>query len=293
MVATSENNGDTGKGIDANDPEQWKTVGNKLASGGDLDGAIECFSQGIIAAKKADITGTLISQLYSNRALLHLKLDKFKPAIEDAEEAVMHDPKNSKAYWRGATAAMKSELPAISFVFCQQGLQAVGDVLGLGDLLKDCKSKLIEIHTKKQALRKAEQLVREATALLSAYKGATAENRSTADATMSAKLYQEALGLDPMNGDAMVGCAELYLHGWGVAQNESRAIQCLQSALERGSVKAQIMYGQALLAGQGVVKDVPKGISLLRAAASMGDFSAQKALEQALLQQADATEDLD
>lgn len=57
-----------------------------------------------------------------NRAAVHLKLENYRHAIEDCEEAIKIDPSLSKAYWRAGKAYQSLYKYAEAIEFCTRGI---------------------------------------------------------------------------------------------------------------------------------------------------------------------------
>jgi tetratricopeptide (TPR) repeat protein len=124
-------------------PDIWKSEGNARLTAGDNAGAVESYTRGIDAAQQAGIKGKLLSQLHSNRAQALIKLGRASEALEDCEAAVASDTSNAKAYWRGASAALKLNQPATAAEICKRGIRLVGDSLGLQSLLEEAEEKMV------------------------------------------------------------------------------------------------------------------------------------------------------
>lgn|SRR3990167_1187053 len=75
----------------------WKEKGNEALKNGELDKAIEYFTNGI-----NEDSGNAI--LYSNRAATYAQKKEWKESLADAENAIKYNPNWSKAYSRKALA---------------------------------------------------------------------------------------------------------------------------------------------------------------------------------------------
>lgn len=77
--------------------------------------AVEYYSQALDV--EADGTGKirphLKAQIYANRALVHLTMKNYGRAQADCDEALKLEPKNAKAAFRGATAALAVDPPKL------------------------------------------------------------------------------------------------------------------------------------------------------------------------------------
>jgi serine/threonine-protein phosphatase 5 len=80
--------------------DDYKEQGNKFVAENKHIEALNKFTEAInlnIETKKNSI-------YYSNRAMIHIKMDNFGLAIEDANKAIEYDPDYLKAYYRRASA---------------------------------------------------------------------------------------------------------------------------------------------------------------------------------------------
>lgn len=64
----------------------------------------------------------LMSQLYNNRAAVHLALKNFGFAARDAALSIASDQSNVKAFWRAAKASLSLKKISEAEIFCQKGL---------------------------------------------------------------------------------------------------------------------------------------------------------------------------
>eukprot|EP00445_Apocalathium_hangoei_P086542 CAMPEP_0204207248 /NCGR_PEP_ID=MMETSP0361-20130328/71629_1 /ASSEMBLY_ACC=CAM_ASM_000343 /TAXON_ID=268821 /ORGANISM="Scrippsiella Hangoei, Strain SHTV-5" /LENGTH=144 /DNA_ID=CAMNT_0051170805 /DNA_START=26 /DNA_END=457 /DNA_ORIENTATION=+ len=123
--------------------EACKLEGNAKLIAGEDRAASDCYEQGIQAAICEGLSGgRLLSQLRSGKAQALLRLGDAEAAFKCCAEAVANDPLNGKAYWRGATAAMKLDRPKKAAEFCRQGLAAVGESAALRGLLEEAEDAL-------------------------------------------------------------------------------------------------------------------------------------------------------
>ena len=68
----------------------------------------------------------------------------------------------------------------------------------------------------------------------------------------------------------------MYLHGRGVPQDDTRAVEWYRKAAEQGYAKAQNNLGWMYQRGQGVAKDEVEAANWYRKAADQGDVLAQQ-----------------
>jgi len=84
--------------------EELKEQGNNHFKEGSLEKAIECYTEAISIDKANKIMNSI---LYANRALVYSKKDKNENAIEDCNQAILHNDANVKAYLRRADLKIK------------------------------------------------------------------------------------------------------------------------------------------------------------------------------------------
>merc|ERR1719282_1686603 len=90
----------------------------------------------------------LNSQLHSNRAAVSMRMKANDKAIDDCRRAIELDPKNTKAWYRGAKASEALGLTEQGLKFCKGALEASPD----DEQLKKLQSKF-----KKQFAQEQEQ----------------------------------------------------------------------------------------------------------------------------------------
>ncbi|CAK0859174.1 unnamed protein product, partial [Prorocentrum cordatum] len=66
--------------------------------------------------------GGLNSQLYSNRAAVSLRVGEYQKAVDDCRRAILQDPANIKARFRGAKASEALGLTSQAIRFCDGAL---------------------------------------------------------------------------------------------------------------------------------------------------------------------------
>ena len=100
--------------------DQFREQGNDYFKRGKKcwEGAVKCYSDGIEQAKKGlgdeeflkegegkeEDLKNVLAKLYSNRALVNLKLKNYRWVVADCQDAVKLDPSNPKNYYRAAKA---------------------------------------------------------------------------------------------------------------------------------------------------------------------------------------------
>lgn len=230
-------------------PNIWKADGNTKLTEGDYRGALQSYTRGIDAAAESGIEGALLSQLLSNRAQAHSKLNAFKEAVEDCKAAVQKDPSNAKAYWRGANAAMKCGDSAAAAELCTKGLEAVGDSQGLQALLEEAKAAEKEAKdmarnaafaSDLQQIVSTPELAERGAALLERYRAAKEADRDDDDAIRARRIFEKVLVQDRKNEIALIGLGEILDGGWGCDQDLARASELWRIALAAGCKKAEV-----------------------------------------------------
>eukprot|EP00027_Filamoeba_sp_ATCC50430_P002230 CAMPEP_0168550526 /NCGR_PEP_ID=MMETSP0413-20121227/5691_1 /TAXON_ID=136452 /ORGANISM="Filamoeba nolandi, Strain NC-AS-23-1" /LENGTH=341 /DNA_ID=CAMNT_0008581001 /DNA_START=35 /DNA_END=1060 /DNA_ORIENTATION=+ len=114
------------------------------------DKAIEFYTQAIqlgSSNKKA------MSVYYANRAAVNLAKGNYRRVIEDCVEAIKHDDKNVKAYWRHAKASIELGKYKQSIQQCQIALQIEPE----NKALKAELTKATKKREQKQALKQKKQ----------------------------------------------------------------------------------------------------------------------------------------
>ncbi|XP_057847553.2 uncharacterized protein LOC131057398 [Cryptomeria japonica] len=121
--------------------------------------AIDCYSRAINQKISNDIENSIF---FANRAHANLLLGNYRRALMDAEDAIKINPKNVKAYYRGAKAALALELLAEAGRFCRTGLEHCMSNDELKKLEEQVNAKQAEIDNRKlqisEALSTAEAL---------------------------------------------------------------------------------------------------------------------------------------
>jgi len=119
--------------------------------------AIYCYTEGILQNCKDK---ELNSILHSNRAQAHLLLKNYGHCINDCHDAITFNPKNVKAYYRGATAAYELDKYELAIDFCNHGLEVSPDNKNFKDIVvkseklkKDKENKLGEMKSIQSAER--------------------------------------------------------------------------------------------------------------------------------------------
>jgi tetratricopeptide (TPR) repeat protein len=121
-----------------------KDRGNQALRSGDVQGALEAYSQGLQEASSMsqEVPSKLVSQLFSNRAAVKLQKGDFDGAYADAKESVAHNESNLKGFYRAAKAALNLELFKESYDLCEQGLNLDPRSRDLQDIIIVCADRL-------------------------------------------------------------------------------------------------------------------------------------------------------
>uniref|UniRef100_A0A8C6PCX7 Protein unc-45 homolog B n=1 Tax=Nothobranchius furzeri TaxID=105023 RepID=A0A8C6PCX7_NOTFU len=85
------------------DPVQLKDEGNKHFQAGDIDKAIECYTNAIKVCQDKKV----LAVIYRNRSACYLKKENYANAVSDATKAIDEDAKDVKAMYRRCQALEK------------------------------------------------------------------------------------------------------------------------------------------------------------------------------------------
>lgn len=104
--------------------QKYKEVGNGYVAEGRhyYEAAISSYTDGIAAGSKDAV---LNSQLYSNRALVHLRLGENVTCVNDCRHSIKFDKFNYKSYYRGALASFNLSLYKQALLFCTECAKAI------------------------------------------------------------------------------------------------------------------------------------------------------------------------
>ncbi|CAK0809898.1 unnamed protein product [Prorocentrum cordatum] len=271
---------------------QLKEDGNAKLKAGDKDGALAMYTQGITEAQReiTDFPGgniddikplqTLLTQLFSNRAHVLIQMGRPQDAIEDCHQAVAVDSQNSKAYWRGASAALKIDEHEVAAEFVRKGLTAVD--------VNDSKA-LVELFGKSFSaweVGAAEGGVASQYMLGLAYLKGNGVKRDISTGVSHMKIAAD-------RGDEMAvqmierveseqaaakSSAEASAEASAHFSNDNPLVDFWIGAAQEGDPAAQFNLGLAFLKGEGVPQDSAKCIELWTKAAQNGDEMAQQNL---------------
>mmetsp|Transcript_38378 Transcript_38378/g.96126 ORF Transcript_38378/g.96126 Transcript_38378/m.96126 type:complete len:292 (-) Transcript_38378:788-1663(-) len=139
----------------------FKKMGNECHQDGKAHwrDAIAHYTKGIEAGSSDN---TVNSQLYSNRAMIRLKLDEHVECVDDARKAIELDPTNVKAYFRAAKASYYLHLFEQAIQFCTQGFNANSSsdpdkTADLAKLRQDIEQKWSALRQKREEERRKER----------------------------------------------------------------------------------------------------------------------------------------
>ena len=80
---------------------------------------------------------------------------------------------------------------------------------------------------------------------------------------------------DQGNGDAQGYLGDVYWHGYGVEENDTKAVQLFRLAIAQGHIGSQYNLGKAYLRGIGVEQNLTKAMQLLKSSADQGHAKGQ------------------
>lgn len=267
---------------------QLKEEGNAKLKAGDKDAAIAKYTEGITEAQQeiTDFQGgsiddikplqTLLTQLFSNRAHVLLQTGRLQEAIEDCHQAIAVDTENGKAYWRGASAALKLDEHEVAAEFVRRGLTAVDvdDAKGLVEMFGKsfsaweagaAKGGVAAQYMLGLAYIKGNGVPRDIDAGLSHMRTAADRGDEMAE-QMIARVETE---LASAQSSAEVSAGPSSQNPW---------VEVWMRAAQEGDPAAQFNLGLAFLKGEGVPQDSAKCIELWKKAAEQGDEMAQQNL---------------
>lgn len=260
----------------------WKADGNEKLTQGDFKGALQSYTRGIEAAREVQLEGHLLSQLFSNRAQAHFRLNNFEQAVQDCEDAVKSHQGNAKAYWRGANAAMKLGKPAVAVDLCTRGIEAVGDSQGLQAMLEEAKV-LMSAEATAGAAGRQDNAETKATGASEANDAATTELAQPPAASQSKGKplvdLQQVISTQDL-AERGVTLLERYRQAAEPERDEDdviRAKRIFEKVLsqDRKNEAALIGLGEILEEGLGCEKDVTKASQLWMMAVNAGSTRAQ------------------
>lgn len=129
--------------------EAFRSSTNKISS----KNALLSYTKGLEMECKDD---ALNSQLHSNRAAVSMRLKQNDKAMDDCRRAVKLDPKNTKAYYRGAKASEAMGLTQQAITFCHGALELKPDDKELLQINRRLKEQLEKEEKEHDERRKCE-----------------------------------------------------------------------------------------------------------------------------------------
>jgi len=129
--------------------EAFRSSTNKVSS----QNALMAYTKGLEMECKDKC---LNSQLHSNRAAVSMRMKANDKAIDDCRKAIELDPKNTKAFYRGATASESLGLTEQALKFCQGALESTPEDQQLKRLQSKLKKQLAAEQEQHRLRRKAE-----------------------------------------------------------------------------------------------------------------------------------------
>ena len=118
--------------------QNLKDQGNEALRLGLVNDAGICYTRALASGCKDK---ELLSQVYSNLALVYLKQGKFPECVNECYRAIGENPSNVKAFYRGATASLKLELFSQGLYFATGGLAVEKDNMDLNTVLVELEEK--------------------------------------------------------------------------------------------------------------------------------------------------------
>jgi chaperonin cofactor prefoldin len=130
--------------VEQGEIERLKDMGNQAFKSGILEEALVRYSEGInlCESRGSDINRSLVSQLYSNRAAVHLALKSFELVASDCSRAIAFDCSNVKAFYRASKALMSLGSYSQAMEMCAKGLAVDKNHPDLARMLQECQCKL-------------------------------------------------------------------------------------------------------------------------------------------------------
>lgn len=266
---------------------RFKEEGNAKLKAGDREAALECYAQGITAAE-AEMTAfegsleafgplkKLLSQLHSNKAHVLMLVDRMEEAVEACRQAVSIDMHNGKAYWRGATAALKLGQNEDAAELVRQGLRDAYADEG-GPAIVELLGKSVKAWEEAAAEGGVAAQYNLGLAYLKGNGVARNLARGTEHMTTAAEQGDELAQqmLEQMEAERLGKLMDA----------KKDTIDVWARAAASGDAGAQFNLGLAYLKGEGVPRDTEKCIELWRMAAMQGDEMAQQNLSALMAEQ--------
>ncbi|CAK9067940.1 DAP3-binding cell death enhancer 1 (DAP3-binding cell death enhancer 1 [Durusdinium trenchii] len=260
---------------------EWKEKGNSKLKAEDKLGAVECYSEGLLIGWKAidefrglaedlEALKVAVAQICANRAHVHLLLDEPELALDDSCKALEVDFQNAKAYWRGATAALR--LPTTharrreAAELLRQGLRLAFDAAGAGTVLPKLLKENLDTF---RCWADEGHLPSMFLVALAYLKG----NGVAKDNEKALMLFQEAAG----KGDSLAKAMAEKLEAQK-AEVLPPELQIWAKEAANGDANAQFNLGLAYYRGDMVQQDLFKCEQLWERAAEQGDDMAKENL---------------
>jgi len=122
--------------------QSLKQKGNDCLQSNKKSGFLDDLGFYTQAIEVGEFDKELASQLYSNRAHVHLMLGKNVEAVDDCRKGITANPDNVKCYWRAGRASLALELYEQAKGFVQDGMKIDKDNSELKNLHVQCQKKL-------------------------------------------------------------------------------------------------------------------------------------------------------
>jgi tetratricopeptide (TPR) repeat protein len=139
--------------------ESLKSRGNEAMKGGSLVDAKAHYTEAIeMSSGLRHDSPLLVSQLFSNRAAVHLSLRNLQEAVRDCQSAIDVDSSNLKAYWRGAKASLQLNNFKDAIKFCNEGLKIDPNHVDILELKRSSEAKLLRADSVARGFTKDDAL---------------------------------------------------------------------------------------------------------------------------------------
>ena len=248
--------------------------GNKLLHSGNHEQAILAFSSAIQTNPK-------YADAYIARATAYTGLEKYANALEDFDQVISQDPKNTQTYFYRGMINAKLGNTGIAMrdlnIACQGGnQQACQTVMNIPAM---ATTNQMEVDAQQRAMRIPTYMPGPGADLAKTSKTkkellADAKSALDRDDTATAfKIYQQLAATGDAYSQTMAGA--MYLGGSGVPQNISEGIRLIEEATAQGDRGGQYNLGVVYLEGKYLKEDKQKAARLFESAAKQGEGQAQ------------------
>ncbi|PAA81454.1 hypothetical protein BOX15_Mlig016935g1, partial [Macrostomum lignano] len=227
-------------GTSGEDWEKLKIEGNEHYKNSRWTEAMNCYTGAICINSTQAI-------LYSNRALCEIQLRKFDLAREDAEEAIVLNPKQVKFYRTLSEALCNLQLFEEAVAACKDGLKIDPRDETLLVRSRDCQALVVDAEIKEHPVFGGAEQIRNPDAfkynLQTTIENSKSSDYSPADVgTMDSAMRKMMLDVRKAH--------LILLSGRGKVLEEQKALEIFKSTANRGS--AEGLYNMALMHKDGM-----------------------------------------